>query len=941
MSDEIVGRAAELASVESFLDEVLLGPCALLLEGDAGAGKTTIWRATIAAARERGYRVLACHPAESEGSLAFAALGDLLVGVLDEPHPALPEPQFRALKVAVLLADPEGPPPDQRAVSVATLGVLRSLSERWPVVVAIDDIQWIDRATARVLEFALRRLECERVGVAVSVRPAESAVVPSLLERLPWRHQPHRVALAPLDPGAIDTMCRSRLGASLARPVLTQVVAASGGNPLFALEIARGILLGEIEIKPGERLSVPATLQQLVGERLADLPADVRDLLFAVAAVSDPTMALLQGAAEDPTRVRAGVEIAVRAGTVEVVGDQLRFTHPLFASTLYHAVGPERRRMMHLRLARLVTEGDERARQLALGTEGPDAAVAAALDIAARRAALRGAPDAAAELCEQAYVLTPDGDDEARHRRGIEAAEFHFSAGNPARARQWLEEIAAALDAGPVRASVLRRLAKVRYRSDSCSVAAQLLTRALEEAGDDASLRAGVERDLAWALTLCGDVRDAAQHARSALHLVRQTDDVPILAELLAATSMADFLLGDGVSSDDMRQAIELEDARSEAPIEWRPTMMRGMIMKWSGNLGDARHAFDRLHQGTREAGEETSLPFLLSQMSETATWAGDWTSARQYADEAHTIALQTGQELIRSSVLYTRALVEAHLGLLDEARHSALAGLDLAKEAGSVLAMMLNQTVLGFVELSLDEPASAHGYLAPLVAWSEVVGIREPGVLRFMPDEVEALVALGELDKADQLLAAYEADAARLDRTWAILAGARCRALHTAAAGDLTSAGTSLRRTLELTGADVPPFERARALLVLGTIERRTRRRRDSRASLEGAMEIFEHLGAKAWLLKVGRMLGSSGRHPPGQLTTAEQRVAGLVAEGATNREAADQLFVSVRAVEVHLTSIYRKLGIRSRTQLARRIATNDTSERTPPGAQPVERPP
>jgi DNA-binding CsgD family transcriptional regulator len=926
MSNAIVGRAGELASVERFLDEILLGPSALSLQGEAGAGKTTIWRATISAARERGYRVLACHPAESEGSLAFAALGDLLEGVLDEPHPNLPAPQYRALRVAVLMADPDGLPPDQRSVSVATLGVLRSLSEHSPVLVAIDDLQWMDRASARVLEFALRRLEAERVGVVISARPAV-APVPIMLDRSFWVREPRLIALAPLGPDALDSICRTRLGVTFARSVLTQIAAASGGNPLFALEIARGILRGEIEPKPGEHLAVPGTLHELVRDRLEDLPADVRDLLFVAAAVADPTIALLEKAAEHPARVRAGVDVAAQAGTVEVVGDHLRFTHPLFASTLYHAVGVERRRVIHRSLARLVPDADERARHLALAAEGPDAAVAAALDVAARAAALRGAPDAAAELCEQAYTLTPHNDKGLRQRRRIDVAEYHFAAGNPALARRWLEEIATALDAGPGRASVLRRLAKVRYRNDSCSVAAQLLTRALQEAGDDASVRAGIGRDLAWAVTLCGDVRDAAEHARSALRLVEESDDDAMLAELLAATSMADFLVGGGVRSDAMRSSLELERARPEVPIEWRPSMMLGMMLKWSGDLDGARRVFDPLHQRTREAAEETSLPFLLSQMSETATWSGDWVTALGQAKEAHTIALQTGQELIRSSVLYTRALVEAHLGLVDEARQSALDGLELAKNAGSVLAMMLNQTVLGFVELSVDDAAGAHGYLAPLVAWSEVVGLREPGVLRFVPDEVEALVALGELEKADELLKAFEADAARLDRTWAILAGARCRALLTAAGGDSGGARLALLRTLELTGASVPPFERARAQLVLGSIQRRTRHRKDARVTLGAAMEIFERLGAKLWSAKAGRLLATSGGRVPGQLTPAELRVAELVAGGATNREAADQLFVSVRAVEVHLTSIYRKLGIRSRTELARRIAPEETT--------------
>jgi DNA-binding NarL/FixJ family response regulator len=384
-----------------------------------------------------------------------------------------------------------------------------------------------------------------------------------------------------------------------------------------------------------------------------------------------------------------------------------------------------------------------------------------------------------------------------------------------------------------------------------------------------------------------------------------------------------------------MQRAVDLERPRPEVPIEWRPSMMLGMMLKWSGDLAGARRRFDDLHWKTVEAGEEASLPFLLTQMSETATWTGDWAAALRHADEAHAIALQTGQEPVRASALYARALVQAHLGLVDEARASARKGLELSQQVGSVLAMMLNQTVLGFVELSLDNPAAAHAYLAPLVGWLDVVGIREPGVVRFVPDEIEALIALGELEKADEMLTPYEADAARLGRAWAILSAARCRALHSAAAGDSLAAADSLERALEDHASLAQPFDRARALFVLGTIQRRTRRRKAAQKALEAATETFKGLGAQAWSRKAMRVSGRRPGRPAGALTPAERRVATLVAAGATNREAADRLFISVRAVEVHLTSIYRKLGIRSRAELAVRIATDGLTKRDRQGAE------
>lgn len=938
MTASMFGRAEELATAIAMLEDVRQGPAGLLIEGDVGSGKTTLRRVVVAEARARGYRVLETHPVESEQSLPYAALGDLLGGMAGHPDLDLPGPQERALRVAVLLEEPEDGPPDPRAVALATLNALRSMAQRSPLVVAVDDLHWMDGPSARVLEFVVRRLQEERIGVVAASRETPRALLSGLFDRSFSGREAHRLSMTPLGVEALDEVLRSRLAAALPRQVLAQVHRASGGNPLFALEIARGMQRGEIRPTTTEPLVVPATLQQYARERLSQLPREVRDLLFSVASTADPTIELLERVA--PTgAVSTAVEHATSAGVLEVAGDRLQFVHPLFASTLYHAISPTRRRTLHRTLATVVSSPDERARHLALAAHGPDRTAAAAVEAAARRAATRGAPDAGAELAERADELTPPGDVRAKGRRRIAAGEYHFLAGNLERARQIFEDMATALDPGPVRAAVLRRLAKVRYRNDSCSVASQLLTRALGEAGGDRTLRAGIERDLAWAVMLCGDMDAAAAHAQSALRHIGDGSDDAMRAEVLAATAMAEFLQGGGIQDGAMREAIELAATTSDTPIEWRPNMMLGMMLNWSGATAEARRRFDDLHRVVREAGDDTSLPFLLAQMSESATWDGDWAAAVRHAGEAVALSLQTGQEPMRAAALYAKALAEAHRGNLDEARTDAHAGLELAEAVGSVVMMIWNQAVLGFVELSVDDPAAAHQHLAPLIAWRDVVGIREPGMLRFMPDEIEALVALGQLERADALLVGYEADSGRLQRPWAQLAAARCRALLTAAAGDVAAAVVALGGAIEELGDAVQRFERARALFVLGSVQRRTRRRADARASLQAAHEMFEELGAATWVERTARLLGParSGPGPDGaldDLTPAERRVADAVAGGATNREAAALLFVSVRTVELHLTSVYRKLGIRSRTELAARMAAR--AETPDASAQP-----
>lgn len=442
---DLVGRDREMAAVAAFLDAVPSGPCGLVLEGAAGIGKTTVWRAGAAWAAGRSYTVLSCRPAESEATLSFAALGDLLDAVLDRVLPLLPPPQRRALEVALLLKDPAGSPPGHRAVCVAFLAVLRHLSESGPVVLAVDDLQWLDDPSARVLEFALRWLSGEPAGLLASARdPGRGRPVPAASTGLPAERLT-RLRVGPLTFGAFQSAVRATAGSGLSLLTIRRLFAASGGNPFYGLELARAVQRAGAEPSPEEPLPVPADLQGLLNARVAALPADARDALLIASCLRSPTTMMLEQASG---RAALGaLETAASQGVAGIEGDRVRFTHPLFASAIYSGAAVGRRREVHRRLGEIAANVEERARHLALSCDGPEEHVAAALGQAAHAAATRGAPDTAAELAELAAALTPPGQLAARWRRQADAGGYLFRAGDTARARRHLEAVAAEMPA--------------------------------------------------------------------------------------------------------------------------------------------------------------------------------------------------------------------------------------------------------------------------------------------------------------------------------------------------------------------------------------------------------------------------------------------------------------------------------------------------------------
>jgi DNA-binding CsgD family transcriptional regulator len=923
MERAMIGREAELAFVSTMLDAVLSGPAALILGGEAGIGKSTLWLEALSQARGRSFRVLSCRPDESEAKLSFAALGDLFGGVDEETVQRLPLPQRSALAVALLRAEAIGSSPDQRAICAAFHGTLLALAATGPTLVAIDDAQWLDAPSARVLEFAIRRLSDQPIGIVITARPQELDSPPLGLGRALPDNRVRRLMVGPITLQATREMLSSELSTHFPRSVQIRIHKTSAGNPFLALELGRALLRRGIEEETDRTLPVPSTLADLVTDRLSELSDPVRGVLLVTAAASQPTVSLVARAIGGST-AEDDIEEAFKAGVIEGTGGRIRSTHPLLATVAYSESSGRARRDVHRRLAAAVVDQEEQARHLALAAEGPDEGVAAELEAAARRAGGRGAPDAAAQLSELARELTPTDHAEARIHRTVHAGQYAFEAADLDRAAMFLEEAVDAAVAGPLRAEALLFLARVRYHSHDALSARALAEQALAESEEDPLLKTQIELELAAAAEAVGDRVRARAHARAAVGLAERQNRATELAEALSLIGFHAFLAGEGLPRRLMGRAIALEEAGTNLRPLRSPTFREACMLMWTDELDAARSSFHDLEKRCREGGDESSLEVILFLLAQLEGWAGDWAQAGRHADESCTITMWTGHQPYRALALSAKAHVEACWGRTESARAAASEGLELARQSGLVQASQFNLSALGFLELSLGNMEEAHRLLWPLAEGLLGSGLGEPGVARFVPDEIEALVALGENDKARSLLQPFLARAKSLGRHWALATGERGWGLLSASMGELPEALAAFDRALESHRFLEEPLELGRTLLAQGQTLRRSKKWRLARDSLGESLAIFDRLGAGLWAKRARAEMARIGGRAPGPLglTPTEQDLADLVARGLTNREAAHALFLSVSTVEANLRRIYRKLGVRSRTELSRRLS-------------------
>ncbi|MDT5178953.1 MAG: hypothetical protein QOJ95_3151 [Mycobacterium sp.] len=891
----------------------------LVIEGEAGIGKTTLWLSAVEEARDAGLHVLSARAGQAESGLTYAVLADLLESVDAEVVDTLPNLQRVAIDRVLLQGDGSGPVTDERVVASAFLSLLDRLATDVPVIVAVDDVQWLDSSSQAVVAFATRRLK-GRIGVLVTERIDADGRNGTDWLKLGRLDGIGRVRVSPLSLGGLRKVISSSLGRSFSRPTIVRISELSGGNPFYALELARAID-GQANIADA---ALPGSLADLVRSRLDQFSDDTQNVLLAAASLGATTVDLLARVIDQPAeRVVELLEAPETDGIVVIAGNRVRFAHPLLARGVYSLVGPARRRQMHRTLAEVLEQPELRARHLALASSSADPSTLLALDTAADAARERGAPAAAAELTDLALNL--GGDTPARR---IRAAEHHFRAGESQRAEELLKSTVDEVPPGPLRARALNLLAAIRIYDDSLAEAIALLERAIADGQGDHFL---IVRSLmlsSFAYFYLGRLDDSVRRAEEALERARELSMPDQISQALAMSVLVKCMRGDGVDEASMQRALELEDMDADIPVQFRACAVRAITHAWTGDLEAARREAVGVYQLCLERGAESDVMAVTSHMAMADVWRGDFASAMDIAEEAVERAEHIDTQHVRGVALAIRAMVSANMGRVDDARSDASTAFQIATECGTAQLAVRAMTVLGFVDVSLANYEDAVTTMQPLIDAFGTLPGSEIRTMDHVPDAIEAMINADQADESEPMIEKLETDGRRLDRAWLLATGARCRAMLCFARGDLDAAMAAVTAAMAEHDRLPMPMERARTMLLLGQLQRRQRTKQAAAETFAEALREFERMGASLWAERARDELSQTKVPEPQKvvLTPTEQKIAELATSGMTNRDIAATLFISLKTVEANLTQIYRKLGIRSRAQLAVKMKSGES---------------
>jgi DNA-binding CsgD family transcriptional regulator len=897
--------------------EALFSKSGVLLYGPAGIGKTHLSAMLVAEAAAAGATILRCAPVEAELRLPYLCLIDLLEAVPDATVARLPTGLRTALRAA-LLRD-EDPEQDQSRlrVQLAVLQMLRMLGSERPVWLSVDDIQWVDEPTAQVLGFVGRRSVGDRLRVVATER-VTSGAAPLHAHLFPPGTV--EIAVTPMTAEDLALLLSQNADETLPTATTREIQRLACGNPMYALELLRALPPGG-RVPAGGPLPVPRRLRGLLLGRLGALPSEARKTLVLASAASRPDLTMLATAYGRP--VTAHLEAAELNGILRIGPDgRIQFDHPLVRDAIYTAATAQERNEAHRRLATVATELVERARHLALSAPGQDEDVARTLVAAAAAARRRGAPDTAAELAALAAERTPASDPDARIARLLVAAEYACDAGKWENARHCAEQVVAT--AGWPEARVRARLLLLR----NAGQAIEELEHVIQDGLADAAGRPALEAPLReWAATrelLAGRVQRAATEARFAVDLASIAKDAE--SELSTLTNLAtiEMYLGEPTAATSLARALEVARARGLTDVRiWNTLMIRAYLDMYEGRYAAAEQQITAAMADHEERAGLEELANMLLTLVDIRVRRGDGNGALAAARRARTLTEDTGRA--SSPVCYSASMAESIGGSMESAVTLAERGLKAARRDQDQVWAMKCLSALGRIHLLNEDHSRALDALGEARTIELNMGIADPAMGFFHADLVEAMVGAGEMDEAQRVVEVITELARGLGRTGVLACMQRAVGIRHMATGQFAEAASALGASttqLERVGL---PLERVRGLLAVSDLERRRRRQAASRDALSAAHQIAVDTGAKAWLPRIEQRILRFGEVVPGRainLAPSELRVAELARSGATNREIAASLYLSVKTVEATLSRIYRKLEVRSRTELARTMA-------------------
>jgi Predicted ATPase len=904
------------------MGDVLVRGGSAVATGDPGAGKSSLLKVLDQLAQRRGRRVLSVTPTQFDRGLPFAGLAELIAQCPEGADKGLPGPQQRALSVALQRVEPDGQEVDALAVPLAVRGLLTHLCETEPVAIIIDDLQWLDHASVGSLGFALRRISVDpqRLSVLVGSRPEGAGV--DLIRALA---RPQReFTLGPLEDWAIGQLLRKRLGSRWTTPMSAGVARASGGNPFLALMIATAMQSDVSKWRWSAQdahdpvFPVPPSLAGLLGEKVMLLPQHARDVLLLVSAAGRLTVAQLQGIV-DATRLRSALEAAADAD-VAVVGAEavVTFTHPLLASAIYDAATPAERRRAHHVLAEKLDDPVERARHRSRTITAPDEPIAHELEQAADISRARGAQQLAGELLERAATATPPNADSATGlRRWLRAVDAYLGAGDGPAAETALDSASPLAVDSEQQAQVLMRRLRL---SDQHSGVRSLAEQALRLAPKGTEIRAEILTDLGSIHRSQGQGDDALRLMRQAVIEAGKVKRFDVQLTALNERLAIEQHWGKGQPQQTLRDIERLVDRSGAdlpaAPVAWT----RGFFASWNDETAEEHvRAGIRLAVDAGRYGDLSQLYICLVLVLIRASRVRDAQVALDEADRIGAWAASSLQEDM------ARVLVKEYAGDLDAARALALGAIAGSRLNESTYWLAGFLTQLGFIEVSARSwPAALNALreVAGVFASTEMVDLEQ---LLWGVDYADAALQLGSMQDVEAAIAVLRRQG-ESGRPEATVAATRCHALLTAASGNVDDALSALVKVVAQPGSECP-FEAARSRLALGQVYRRGGYKRMASDALISAADAFEELGIPRWAERARDEAGRVGLHPTTTtLTATEHRVAQLVGSGHSNQETAAELFMSVKTVEANLTRIYRKLSVRTRTELANRMNTLDS---------------